>query len=227
MGVLLYDADRIPDAMKVPNHALVESQRSALLDPHDARVVTAARRNGISEEFITAAQDSPVWKYVGVWKLALPLHVEYRTMPMLFYVPPLLPIMGRSANGVYENAGDAFFSDLERARVPIAYLASLFSAGNTEIVEGVMKKLMAVRYFKRAEELDDVDPEVAHRVLREAGLTPDAAEAIYRMTATATIHDRYVLPPIQREEALEGTCGPEACKGETGLGFVQLARRGA
>ena len=227
MGVLLYDADRIPDAMKVPNHALVESQRSALLDPHDPRVVAAARRNGISEEFITAAQDSPVWKYVGVWKLALPLHVEYRTMPMLFYVPPLLPIMGRSANGVYENAGDAFFSDLERARVPIAYLASLFSAGNTEIVEGVMKKLMAVRYYKRAEELDDVDPEVAHRVLREAGITPETAEAIYRMTATATIHDRYVLPPIQREEALDGTCGPEACKGETGLGFVQLARRGA
>ncbi|XNM60913.1 hypothetical protein ACLK1T_29660 [Escherichia coli] len=26
------------------------------------------------------------------WKLALPLHPEYRTLPMVWYVPPLSPI---------------------------------------------------------------------------------------------------------------------------------------
>ncbi len=227
LGVLLYDADQVPDAMKVPNHALVESQRRALLDPHDERVIAGARANGVSDEFIAAAQDSPVYKYVCEWKLALPLHVEYRTMPMLFYVPPLLPVMGRAANGVYENTGDSFFSDLEKARLPIKYLANLFSAGNEEIIEGVMKKLMAVRYFKRSEDLADVEPETARRVLREAGLTADEAEAIYRMTALPTVYERYVMPPIQREEMMEGSCSPEACKGETGLGLVQLSRRGA
>ena len=227
LGVLLYDADQVPDAMKVPNHGLVESQRRALLDPHDERVIAGARANGVSDEFIAAAQDSPVYKYVCEWKLALPLHVEYRTMPMLFYVPPLLPVMGRAANGVYESAGESFFSDLEKARLPIRYLASLFSAGNEEIVEGVMKKLMAVRYFKRSEDLADVDAETARRVLREAGITAEEAEAIYQMTALPTVYERYVLPPIQREEMMEGTCSPEMCKGEVGVGLVQLARRGA
>ena len=27
------------------------------------------------------------------WKIALPLHPEYRTMPMVWYIPPLSPIM--------------------------------------------------------------------------------------------------------------------------------------
>ena len=47
------------------------------------------------------------------------------------------------------------------------------------------------------------------------------------MTALPTVYERFVLPPIQREEAIESSCSPEACKGETGIGFVQIARRGA
>ncbi|MGB5038571.1 MAG: nitrate reductase subunit beta [Blastocatellia bacterium] len=228
IGVLLYDADRVPDAMTVPNEGLVESQRSTILDPHDPEVVAAARANGISEEFIESAQQSPIYKYVIEWGLALPLHVEFRTMPMLFYVPPLLPVSGRSASGIYANDGDAFFTDLERARMPIEYLASLFSAGNVPIVEGVLRKLMAIRVFKRAQDLDDTAPEIVARMLREAGLTPETAEAIYRMTALATTDDRYVLPPIQREEYVDGfDDGPSIAKGEVGLGFVQIARRGA
>ena len=33
------------------------------------------------------------------------------------------------------------------------------------------------------------------------------------MTAIPTQFQRYVLPPLQREEAIESTCSPEACKG--------------
>ncbi|HEY9869184.1 MAG TPA: nitrate reductase subunit beta, partial [Candidatus Obscuribacterales bacterium] len=143
LGVLLYDADRVAEAMKVPDDALVEAQRSVLCDPNDPKIIALAKKNGISEEFIAAAQRSPVWKYVMEWKLALPLHVEYRTMPMLFYVPPLLPVMGKSDNGMYENTGEHFFSSLEKARIPVKYMARLFSAGNVQIVEAVLKKLMA------------------------------------------------------------------------------------
>lgn len=227
MGVLLYDADLVPDVMKVPDSGLVESQRRAFLNPFDEKVQTEARRAGISEEFLEAAQKSPVWKYVMEWKLALPLHIEYRTMPMLFYVPPLLPVMGKAVNGVYGNATEAFFTSLEKSRLPIKYLASLFSAGNEEILSAVMKKLMAVRYFKRAEELSDVAQDEVRKLLREADLTPEAAEEIYKMTALPTIYDRYVLPPIQREEMMEGTCDPQSCKGTTGMGLIQLTRRGA
>jgi len=226
LGVLLYDAERVADAMKVKDDALVEAQRSVLCDPYDPKIIAAARRNGISEEFITAAQRSPVWKYVMEWKLALPLHVEYRTMPMLFYVPPLLPVMGKSDNGMYENIGEEFFSSLKKARMPIKYMARLFSAGNVQVVEAVLKKLMAVRYYKRTTDLGDFNMRLLHEVMSEAQVTPQEAQEIYALTALPTPYDRYGLPPIQREEAISSSCSPEVCKGCAGLGFSQPAERG-
>jgi nitrate reductase beta subunit len=226
LGVLLYDADRLAEAMSVPDAALVESQRSLLLDPNDPQVIAGARANGVSEEFLEAARKSPVWKYVMEWKLALPLHLEYRTMPMLFYVPPLLPVMGRSVNKVYGHDHKGFFSGLEEARLPIKYLASLFSAGNTEIVEAVMKKMMAVRYFKRAQDVKDLDPVAIERLMREAGTTPREAEEIYELTSLPTVYERYVMPPMHREEAIGGTVNPEVCKGCSGFGCAPAPERG-
>lgn len=219
MGVLLYDADRVPDAMKVHDNALVEAQRATILDPNDPQVLDAARKNGISDEFLEAAQKSPAFQYVMKWKLALPLHIEYRTMPMLFYVPPLLPLMGKSTNGTYEHSASGFFAGLDQSRLPIKYLASLFSAGNVQTVEAVMKKLMAVRFFKRWQSVKDLAESDVQKILREAQTTPEEVEEIYAMTAIPTQFQRYVLPPLQREEAIENTCSPEACKGCTGFGL--------
>lgn len=226
LGVLLYDADRIDKAMLVPDHALVESQRSVLLDPFDSEVIAAARANGISSEFLFAAQHSPVYKYVKEWKVALPLHIEYRTMPMLFYVPPLLPVMGKLESGIYEHKSDSFFATLEKSRLPVKFLARLFSAGNEEIVEAAIRKLMAVRYYRRSVDLDDIDVVEISKVMREGRTTPEEAEAIYALTAIPTIDQRFVLPPIQREEAISATCSPEACKGCTGLGTSVSIERG-
>lgn len=226
LGVLLYDGDRVAEAMKVPDHALVESQRSVILDPFDEKVIEGAKQAGISDEFIKAAQLSPVYKYVMEWKIALPLHIEYRTMPMLFYVPPLLPVMGKMDNGIYENPIDQFFTSLEKSRLPIKYLARLFSAGNQEVIEAVMKKLMAVRYYKRSLEMADLDIVMVRRMMREGATTPQEAEAIYRLTALPTIDQRFVIPEIQREEAIEQTCSPEICKGSCGLGVNQTPGRG-
>lgn len=226
LGVLLYDADRIASSMSVPNEALVESQRSVFCDPYDPNIIKLARANGISEEFIEAAQKSPVYKYVMKWKLALPLHIEYRTMPMLFYVPPLLPVMGKLENGHYGNIIDGFFTSLEKSRLPIKYLAKLFSAGNSELVEAAMKKLMAVRYYKRSLDLGDVDVVSINRMMREANLTPKEAEEIYSLTALPTVDERFVLPPLQREEAVNSTCNPEICKGSCGLGMNVTPERG-
>jgi nitrate reductase beta subunit len=49
---------------------------------------------GVHDSTITAAQNSPVYKFVKEWKIALPLHPEFRTLPNLFYVPPMLPSYG-------------------------------------------------------------------------------------------------------------------------------------
>ncbi|MGZ7079231.1 MAG: nitrate reductase subunit beta, partial [Thermoanaerobaculia bacterium] len=104
MGVLLYDASRIEEVATAPLDKLVETQRSLLLDPFDPQVILAAEASGVSAQMIASAQQSPVWKFVREWGLALPLHPEYRTLPMLFYVPPLLPVMGHVIDGVYGRA---------------------------------------------------------------------------------------------------------------------------
>jgi nitrate reductase beta subunit len=226
LGVLLYDAERVADAMKVPDEALVEAQRGAICNPFDEKVIAAAKKNGVSDEFIFAAQKSPVWKYVMEWKLALPLHIEYRTMPMLFYVPPLLPVMGKSENGKYEHLSENFFSGLENARVPVKYLAKLFSAGNVELIEASLKKIMAVRHYKRSLELGDFDIKLVNKIMREADLSPTQAEEIYSLTTLATPYERFVLPPIQREEAMSPTCSPEVCKGCEGFGCDEVPHRG-
>jgi nitrate reductase beta subunit len=148
---------------------------------------------------------------------------------MLFYVPPLLPVSGRTGDGIYQHDSDEFFAHTDQARVPLKFLASLFSAGNVEVVEKVMKKLMAVRYHMRAQEADETSPERVAKILREAGLSARAAEEIYALTALSGPAERYVMPPIQREEALVGIGShraPESCKGSCGLGTAHKPQRG-
>jgi nitrate reductase beta subunit len=89
-----------------------------------------------------------------------------------------------------------------------------------------MKKLMAVRYYKRSLDMGDVDVVSINRMMREANLTPKEAEEIYALTALPTVDDRFVLPPLQREEAVSGTCNPEICKGSCGLGISVTPERG-
>ncbi len=227
LGVLLYDAERLVEAMSVPDAALVESQRSLILDPNDPQVIAGARANGVSEEYLDSARNSPVWKYVMQWKLALPLHIEYRTMPMLFYVPPLLPVIGRKTNQTYGHARGGFFAGLAEARLPIKYLASLFSAGNVEVVEAVLKKMIAVRHYKRAQEVKDLEPAAVERLMREAGTTPAEAEEIYALTSLPTAYERFVIPALHREESVEGVLNPEVCKGCSGFGHAPIPGRGA
>ena len=51
---------------------------------------------------------------------------------MLFYVPPMLPVMAKTEDGVYDTANDELFSPIEKARLPMEFMASLFSAGNVD-----------------------------------------------------------------------------------------------
>ncbi len=137
------------------------------------------------------------------WKIALPLHPEFRTLPMLFYVPPLLPVTGSmNDDGLYESSPD-FFSSLENARLPMRYMASLFSAGDEDQIIAVYKKLIAGRLYKRAETVGDVSQERLHKCSADACTTPAELEEIYQMTSLAGFDERFVIPPFSREVAID------------------------
>ena len=214
--------------MSVPDDQLVDAQREMILDPFDPEVRAAALRNGIDERTLEACERSPVYKYVKEWKLALPLHAEFRTLPMLFYVPPLLPVMAKTDAGVYDSSNEELFSPIEKARLPMEYLARLFSAGNVEPVRLALKKQYAIRLFKRMETVGDMDPVVVKQALAEVGCSEKEAEQIYRLTSLATVEDRYVIPPMHREEAMQMLNDDVlADKGEAGFGFREAPARGA
>jgi nitrate reductase beta subunit len=226
IGLLLYDAERIAEAVAVPDDELVEAQRDIILDPFDPEVIEAAAENGVDPLWIESAQSSPVYKFVKMWKLALPLHPEARTLPMLFYVPPLLPVMGTRVNGNFEIEGEDYFGSLDQARVPMRYMARLFAAGNESLVREVVKRLIGVRLYRRQETVGDADPAMVERALGEAGLDPGTAEAIYRLTSLPTLDDRFVVPPYHREMAIEMMEDPLARKQGAGIGRREAPARG-
>src|SRR5690606_17194117 len=219
LGVLLYDADRIQETALRPDHELVDAHRELILDPFDPAIIARAKENGIHDSVLEAAQKSPVYKFVKEWKLALPPHIEYRTLPMLFYVPPLLPVMSSFDGKTLKSLSEGIFPDFDRARAPIAYMANLFAAGNSGKVRYVLKKQMAVRTYRRAVTVGDVSMEKAEQMLIEAGSTIEEAEAIYKLTSLARLEDRFVIPPAHREEAVEMMADPLDHKRETGFGF--------
>jgi nitrate reductase / nitrite oxidoreductase, beta subunit len=225
LGVLLYDADRIESAAKHADDELVEAQREIILDPFDPAVIAQAREDGVEDKVIESAQRSPVYRFVKEWKIALPLHPEFRTLPMLFYLPPLLPVAGSMHDQIYENTND-FFSSIENSRLPMRYMASLFSAGNVELVTAVYRKLIATRVYKRAETVGDVPREKVATVLKEAKITPEEIEATYYLTAIAPWEERFVIPPSAREVAIGLVQITQENQEGGGMGFLREPRRG-
>src|SRR5690349_2501067 len=193
VGLFLYDADRVTAAASVEDeHDLYAAQLDLLLDPHDPAVVAAARRDGIAEDWITAAQRSPVYRLAKQYRVALPLHPEFRTMPMVWYVPPLSPVVDRIAETGYdgESTGN-LFGAIEALRIPVEYLAELFTAGDPEPVKRVLRTLAAMRSYMRDVTLDRPrDESVAAAVGRTGGELVE----LYRLLGIAKYEDRYVIP---------------------------------
>ncbi len=226
-GVLLYDADRIQEIAMAPESELVAAQRSIILNPADPAVIASARKSGLDDEWLGAAQNSPIYKFVKEWELALPLHAEFRTLPMLFYIPPLLPVIASTNNGNYNLANGQFFGNIESSRIPIKYMSHLFSAGNEEIIKSVLRKLWAGRSYQQASRVGNIDEGQAAAQLTEAGCTAEDAEQISQLTALPRFNDRFVLPPYHREEAIEQLTGDtQQHKGQVGFGYSAPPRRG-
>lgn len=224
LGVLLYDSDRIKDVALHEDHELAAAQRAIILDPHDPQIVAAARESGVPAQVIKAAQRSPVYQFVKEWGIALPLHPEFRTLPMLFYVPPLLPVLSQPNQGTQKLA-EEFFTSLEQARLPVQYLAGLFAGGNAEEIKSVYRKLIAVRLQRRQISVGDLTETEVAKARDLAGVSAAQVEAIYRMTALTRIKERIVVPPMLREQAVEDGMDPEAYKQGMGFGTRQPPRR--
>ncbi len=224
LGVLLYDADRIESVAMKDDAELAAAQREMILDPFDPEIIEAAHKSGVAEEVIEAAQKSPVYKFVKQWGLALPLHPEFRTLPMLFYVPPLLPVLSIHNQGTTKLADD-FFSTLEKARLPIKYLASLFAGGNEDEVKAVYRKLIAVRIQRRNVTVGDISDEEVAKACSTAQVSNEVNEAIYRMTSLTSIKERIVVPPMLRDRAVEAGMDPEQHRQEMGFGSRQEPKR--
>ena len=132
LGVILYDADKIEAAARSERETdLYGAQLDVFLDPNDPEVIAAARRDGMPEDWIEAAKISPIWKMAMEWKVAFPLHPEYRTLPMVWYIPPLSPIQNAAAGRPdRDERPDARCAHACAFRCK--YLANMLTAGDEE-----------------------------------------------------------------------------------------------
>ncbi|MCF8567513.1 nitrate reductase subunit beta [Alicyclobacillus tolerans] len=195
LGVILYDADKVREAASVEDvKDLYESQLSVFLDPNNPEVIAEARKAGISDAWLEAAKNSPVYKMAIEWKVALPLHPEYRTLPMVWYVPPLSPMMNHLMNED-ELSADSYLTAVDHMRIPMEYLASILTSGDTSVIRTVLLKLTAMRSYMRSQTVGDLN---GSRLLEETGMTSAQVEEMARLFGLAKYNERFVIPTAER-----------------------------
>jgi nitrate reductase beta subunit len=200
IGLMLYDADRVAKAAAVKNeHDLYDAQRSVFLDPNDPAVAAAAERAGIPADWIDAAGRSPIWDLIMKYEVALPLHPEYRTMPMVWYIPPLSPVVDVLRDTGHDGEDPHnLFGAVDALRIPIDYLAGLFTAGDPEPVRATLNRLAAMRSYQRRINLGEKPDE---SIPAAVGMTPEEMNDMYRLLAIAKYEQRYVIPAAHAEDA--------------------------
>ena len=200
LGIFLYDADAVTAAASTPDERdLYEAQLDLMLDPDDPDVIAAARRDGIPDDWLEAARRSPVYALAKKYRVALPLHPEYRTMPMVWYVPPLSPIVDLLAEQGHDAEGaGTLFGAIEALRIPVEYLAELFTAGDTVVIDTVLRRLAAMRSYMRDVTLGR-EPDAG--IPAAVGMTEEAVYEMYRLMAIAKYEERYVIPTAHLEQA--------------------------
>ena len=229
LGVVLYDADRIAEAASAPQESdLYEAQLKIFLDPNDPVVIAQARKDGVPDAWLEAAARSPVWKMAMEWKIAFPLHPEYRTLPMVWYVPPLSPVQSAAEAG--KLGLDGAMPDVRSLRIPVRYLANLLTGGKEEPVVSALERMLAMRAYMRSKTVDGV---VDEAVAEKVGMSGATIEEMYHVMAIANYEDRFVIPTSHREIGedaydVRGSCGfsfGNGCSGGTSEADLFGARR--
>ena len=157
LGLFLYDADRVTEAASTPDERDLYAG-AARPDPRPPaiREVIAAARSGHPGRLdgrrtplarLRAGEEVP-----GGGRL----HPEYRTMPMVWYIPPLSPDRRPAARSrARRRVGRHACSGRSDAlRMPVEYLAELFTAGDAGSSPVSWLKLAAMRAYLRDITLD-------------------------------------------------------------------------
>ncbi|MCK9270751.1 MAG: nitrate reductase subunit beta [Bacteroidales bacterium] len=208
IGMLLYDADKILEAASAEEEQdLYQEHLGLFLDPNDPEVIAQAKQQGIPHNVLEAARRSPIYELAIRWKLAFPLHPEYRTLPMVWYIPPLSPIMQATDSGKLGVNG--ILPDLDALSIPNQYLANIFTAGDQVPIKTALRRMLAMRAYMRSKTVDGVENS---EVLNGTGLTVADTEKMYQLLAIANFDDRFVIPTSHREEAknvfdIKSSCG--------------------
>ena len=200
LGLFLYDADKVLGAATTPDaQDLYEAQLDVFLDPEDPAVRAEAARQGIPDDWIQAARRSPVYALAVKHRVALPLHPEYRTLPMVWYIPPLSPVSDIvHAEGYDDTDPDKVFATIDSLRIPLEYLANLFTAGRTDTVRDVLRKLAVVRSVMRGAQLGLTPND---ELPKTVGASRAELDDLYRLLAIAKYEERYVIPRAHAEDA--------------------------
>jgi nitrate reductase beta subunit len=104
-------------------------------------------------------------------------------------------------------------------------MASLFTAGNEEIIREVYRKNIAVRLFKRAQRVKDISAADVQEALATGKTTPEECEAIFNLTSLPTMEERFVIPAFAREEAIEQSLDPYTHRPAAGFGYREAPAR--
>ena len=194
IGVMLYDEERIVKNVSVTDpKELYPAQKDIFLDPNDPLVYDEAMQQGISYEYLEAAKKSPVYKMVKEWDIAFPLHPEFRTFPMVWYIPPMSPIL-QEMNKLEQ---EEYIADVNAMRIPVKYIANMLTAGDEAPIVKALETLIALRRRKRMQTVDGVDnPELPANL----DLTAEQYDEMYHLLAIANHEDRFVIPTTAHKD---------------------------
>lgn len=103
------------------------------------------------------------------------------------YIPPLSP---KKADSADEPSGIELTS-LDDMRIPVKYLANIFTAGQEAPVRRALQSLIAMRQYMRSQTVEG-DKSIPNP--GDCGLTADQIKEMYRYLAIADYEDRFVIP---------------------------------
>jgi nitrate reductase beta subunit len=189
---VLYDADRIRETASSDLADLTGRLGKIMPDPCESSVARLAKGNGVTEAVLASVRASLVYRAVIEWQVALPLHPEYRTLPMVFYTPPLSPIL-KAGKKTSPNGTRSPVELLEEGEMAVNFLSQLFSAGRSSEVYRAVERMLAVRAYRKGCLEGGAAEARSRRWLQASGLTPAQADDIFHYFSLASRGERLVF----------------------------------
>ena len=118
---------------------------------------------------------------------------ENRTLPMVWYVPPMSPVLQQA------DVKDNFFATVDEMRIPVNYIARMMTARDETPVRTALARLLAMRQYMRQRTVEKNENPL---IPAELGLEKADYEDMYRYMAIADYKDRFVIPtaPTKTED---------------------------